>query len=99
MVVQRSQEGPAYYIAAPMPFSWKLNLTQSNCDNPDDNGKAIEWFPAAGVPALLASGTPFPPPSKPVPQSGVISGTASGNLGPGTPDQTWTWTLNPSPIG
>jgi hypothetical protein len=81
-----------YNYVIPMPITTVVGGTASGCKDPEDDG-SIEWFPGIGVPAMVAA----PLPGGPVGSDWSITGSGSGNGGPGTPEQTWQWTLTPKP--
>jgi hypothetical protein len=82
-----------YQLQVPAPLIAQIPGTQSNCDNPDENGDAFDWSPGAGVPWMAYS--PFP--GGPVADDWSIHGSGSGNTGPGSPEQTWQWQLTAVP--
>jgi hypothetical protein len=85
-----------YNLTVSMPFGEQAPGTQSNCDEPSDNGQPFDWFLAGGIPAMVASSDPYVAPiPQTVPPNGVLSGSASGGGDGGTPAQTWTWNLAP----
>jgi curli biogenesis system outer membrane secretion channel CsgG len=81
-----------YGFVIPLPVLASVDGTRSNCDDPDDNGKEFDVVPGLGVPAMVNA----PLPGGPVGDDWSMSGTGSGNGGPGTPEQTWQWSLTPS---
>jgi hypothetical protein len=83
----------SYQLLVPMPVLEQVNGTKSDCDDPNDNGDEFQWFVAAGLPWLVYG----PQPGGPVADDWTITNTGSGNNGSGTPDQTWFWSLMPTP--
>lgn len=81
-----------YSLQIPLPLLVTVHGTKSNCNNPDDNGKDVALAPALGVPWLVRASLP----GGPVGDDWSLSGSGSGNNGPGSPDQTWQWNLSPS---
>ena len=81
-----------YQLQLPMPLSGKVTGTKSDCEDPDDEGDDFDWFVAAGLPAIAFA----PLPGGPVGADWKITGTRSGDTGPGSPDQTWQWSLIPA---
>jgi len=81
-----------YGFVIPLPVLAKVPGTTSSCDDPNDNGKDFDLVPGLGVPAMVNA----PLPGGPVGDDWSMSGTGSGNTGPGSPDQTWQWSLTPS---
>jgi hypothetical protein len=81
-----------YQYVIPHPLTAQVMGTTSNCDEPSENGDDFPWSPAAGIPWIVNA----PLPGGPVGADWSISGSGSGNGGPGTPDQTWQWALTPS---
>ena len=82
-----------YQLQVPSPLIAQVPGTQSNCENPDDNGDPFDWSPGAGVPWMAYS----PYPGGPVGDDWSITGSGAGNSGPGSPEQTWQWQLTPVP--
>jgi hypothetical protein len=82
-----------YQLLVPMPVLEQVNGIKSHCDDPNDNGDEFQWFVAAGLPWLVYG----PSPGGPVQDDWTITNTGSGNNGAGTPDQTWFWSLMPTP--
>lgn len=85
-------EPRSYQFIVPMPATAKVPGTKEGCEDPEDEG-GFDWFVAAGIPALVNA----PLPGGPVGDKWQITGAGAGNGGPGTPDQTWQWTLTPTP--
>jgi hypothetical protein len=81
-----------YQLVIPMPVLVQIVGTQSDCEDPNENGEDFEWAPAAGIPLIVNAPLPGGPVSQ---QNWNIAGTRSGNNGGGTPDQTWQWNLTP----
>jgi hypothetical protein len=81
-----------YRFQIPLPLFATVPGTQSGCDDPNDEGKTFDLNVAIGVPWLVSA----PLPGGPVADDWSLSGTGSGNNGPGTPDQTWRWSLTPA---
>jgi hypothetical protein len=82
-----------YQYVIPMPLFAKVVGVQESCEDPEEEGDEFEWFPAAGVPAIVNTLLP----GGPVGPDWGATGSNSGNNGPGSPDQTWQWTLSPIP--
>ncbi len=83
-----------YQLVLPMPFFATITGTQSNCDDPEDNGDTFEWSPAAGIPALVNAPNSA---GQVLAADESFSGSGSGDTGGGSPDQTWQWALAPVP--
>jgi hypothetical protein len=81
-----------YRFQIPIPLFATVPGTQSGCDDPGDEGKSFNLNIALGVPWLVSA----PLPGGPVADDWSLSGTGSGNNGPGSPDQTWQWSLTPA---
>ena len=81
-----------YSLQIPLPLLVTVHGTKSNCNNPDDNGGDVALAPALGVPWLVRASLP----GGPVGDDWSLSGSGSGNNGPGSPEQTWQWNLSPS---
>jgi hypothetical protein len=81
-----------YRFQIGMPLFATVPGTQSGCDDPNDEGKSFNLNIALGVPWLVSA----PLPGGPVADDWSLSGTGSGNNGPGSPDQTWQWSLTPA---
>ena len=81
-----------YRLQIPMPLLVTIHGTKSNCENPNDNGGDVPLSPALGIPWL----TNAPLPTGSVGDDWSLAGSGSGNGGPGTPDQTWNWSLSPA---
>lgn len=81
-----------YSLQIPIPLLVTVHGTKSNCNNPDENGGDVALAPALGVPWLVRASLP----GGPVGDDWSLSGSGSGNNGPGSPDQTWQWNLSPS---
>jgi hypothetical protein len=86
-------EPRTYQLVVPMPVTAKVPGTKEACEDPEDNGETFDWFVGIGVPVLVSA----PLPGGPVGDEWQITGSGSGNNGPGTPDQTWQWNLIPIP--
>jgi hypothetical protein len=82
-----------YQLQVPAPLIAQVAGTQSDCENPDENGDEFDWSPGAGVPWFAYS----PYPGGPVADDWSIHGSGSGNTGPGSPEQTWQWQLTAVP--
>ena len=81
---------PATYaltLAAPLQATIPGELT--GCPSAAGNGPT-RWSIATGVPSLIQSS-----PSTPLGPGGAVGGSASGTPGPGGPQQTWSWDLQP----
>ncbi len=61
----------------------------TGCTNPD-NDKALSWSVSTGLPALIVT-----PAAVPLGPGGSVAGTNQGTAGPGEPQQTWLWNLQP----
>jgi hypothetical protein len=81
-----------YQYMIPAPLFEKVVGTATACKEEADEGE-FEWFPAVGVPLLVNA----PLPGGPVTEDWSLSGSGSGDTGPGSPDQTWQWDLHPIP--
>jgi hypothetical protein len=81
-----------YRFQIGMPLFATVPATQSGCDDPNDEGKTFNLNVALGVPWLVSA----PLPGGPVADDWSLSGNGSGDTGPGSPDQTWRWSLTPS---
>lgn len=81
-----------YQFTIPLPVLVSVPGTMSSCDDPNDEGKDFDVVPGLGVPLMVNA----PLPGGPVGDDWSMSGTGSGNTGPGSPDQTWQWSLTPS---
>jgi hypothetical protein len=82
----------SYQLQIPMPLMVTVVGQNSVCDDPNDNGTDFSWVPGAGIPYLVNA----PLPGGPVGDDWSLLGAGVGNNGPGTPDQTWQWSLGPS---
>jgi hypothetical protein len=82
-----------YQYVIPMPLFATVVGIQESCEDPEEEGDEFSWAPAAGAPAIVNA----PLPGGPVGADWGATGSNSGNNGPGTPDQTWQWTLSPIP--
>jgi hypothetical protein len=81
-----------YRFQIPIPLFATVPGTQSGCDDPNEEGEGFDLNIALGVPWLVSA----PLPGGPVADDWSLSGTGSGNNGPGSPDQTWGWSLSPA---
>jgi len=82
-----------YSLSLPMPVFEEVPGTASSCEDPEDEG-AFDWNPGAGLP-LLARSTADE--GRVLNADESFSGSASGNTGSGSPDQTWQWSMAPVP--
>ena len=82
-----------YQLDVPAPLIATVPGTTSDCEDPNENGDSFDWSPGAGVPWMAHA--PFP--GGAVGNNWSISGSGAGDTGPGSPDQTWQWTLTPIP--
>ncbi len=82
----------SYRLDLPMPLTEVVSGVKLNCEEESENGESFDWATGAGVPWIAHT----PQPGGPVGGDWNLSGSASGDSGPGSPDQTWQWSLNPS---
>jgi hypothetical protein len=75
-----------------MPLTEVVAGVKSNCEEESENGDSFDWPTGTGVPWIAHT----PQPGGPVGGDWNLSGGAGGDNGPGTPDQTWQWSLTPS---
>lgn len=82
----------SYRLDLPMPLTEVVSGVRSNCEEESENGDTFDWPTGTGVPWIAHT----PQPGGPVGGDWNLSGGASGDSGPGSPDQTWQWSLTPS---
>ena len=79
-----------YSFQIGMPLTAKVPAIASSCKDPEDEGE-FDFLPAIGTPMAVYA----PLPGGPVGADWSISGSGTGNTGPGSPDQTWQWNASP----
>ena len=82
----------SYRLDLPMPLTEVVSGVKSSCEEASENGESFDWATGAGVPWIAHT----PQPAGPVGPDWSLSGSDSGSNGPGSPDQTWQWSLTPS---
>jgi hypothetical protein len=82
----------SYRLDLPMPLTEVVSGVKSNCEEESENGDSFDWPTGAGAPWIAHT----PQPSGQVGDDWNLSGSGSGDNGPGSPDQIWQWSLTPS---
>lgn len=85
-------EGRSYRLEIPLPLTVIVSGAKANCVDSSQNGAAFDWPVGTGVPWAVRALSP----GGPVTPDWSAAGAAAGNGGPGTPEQTWNWSLTAS---